>query len=77
MQQAAAKTGKAQHKAKAKTARFSLGALRGLATSGNHPQRAANGFLFRLLTGGLLVRIQPEEPIFSQSTILPRMYCAA
>jgi hypothetical protein len=38
------------------------------ARSGNVQHTAANGgyrFFFRLLTGGLLVRIQPEEPIFS------------
>jgi hypothetical protein len=36
------------------------------ARSGNVRQTAAKGgyrFFFRLLTGGLLVRIQPEEPI--------------
>jgi hypothetical protein len=38
------------------------------ARSGNSVQSAATGgksVVFRLLTGGLLVRIQPEEPFFS------------
>jgi hypothetical protein len=42
MQQAAAKTGKAGHQAKAKIGRFSLGELRGPATSRNERQRLAN-----------------------------------
>ena len=61
MQQGAANGSKARHKAKVENRRFyeDERAIR---------QRAANrrkGRLtsfFRLLTGGLLVRIQPEEP---------------
>jgi hypothetical protein len=39
MQQGAAKTGKARHKAKAKTERFPLGEMRNQATSRNERQK--------------------------------------
>jgi hypothetical protein len=64
----AAKAGKArQSPAKGETEKRpdSAGAD---ARSGKGQQRAAkrgSRRFFRLLTGGLLVRIQPEEPIFS------------
>jgi hypothetical protein len=37
-------------------------------------QSAGYRRLFRLLTGGLLVRFQPEEPIFSHKDLAPRHF---
>jgi hypothetical protein len=68
MQQAPAKRSKGRHNMKAKQPRSLLDETRDPASESNEPQRAAKSgyrFLFRLLTGGLLVRVQPEEPIFS------------
>src|SRR5262245_55919171 len=66
MQQAAANGSKSRHKAKV-ASRWGLREMRpNRATLSNPPQRVANRFFFRLLTGELLVRVQPEEPILSR-----------
>ena len=68
VQQRAANGGKRRHKAKVENRRILRVMTRDPATSSTPPQRAANVFFFRLLTGGLLVRIQPEEPIFFENS---------
>ena len=65
--QKSANGSKGRHKAKAEDRPILRVMARVPATSRTPRQRAANAFFFRLLTGGLLVRIQPEEPIFSMT----------
>jgi hypothetical protein len=61
----ATKSGKRQQAAAQSEGQKSADSARDEAGSGNAQHAAAKGgyrFFFRLLTGGLLVRIQPEEP---------------
>jgi hypothetical protein len=70
-QQGAARRGKELHKAKLKMNPILPIQARDPAMRSNGQQAASYRRLFRLLTGGFLVRVQAEEPSFAVNLLRP------